>query len=205
MDQQPFTRRYRGDATLDRNPDRGYDPPELRTEAALPRHEREAWSRERRTIVIRAKNGYNDTVSHLLLVDSLLVLRPGQMIRANGLRDILNVDCPQLIWDATTVGRILGEIADLAKEANPKHPPVTRDRDRFGHYFRIETTRQAYDWLHELRRHLRERAAEEIKFQDRGLPLPARNVSVYADMASPSTPAPAAIRPAEPVSLSAAA
>lgn len=153
--------------------DSGYIPRALRADVDIPRNTRTKWHNEARSLTRPTKNGYNDPLTHLLLVDALLRLTPHQLVRAGNLRDLLRVRSPQIMWDSVTIGRILSELTAIG----PKH--IETGRDRFGTYFTINHESATYKWLASLRANLSARMAEEIDIISKGNEPPARTFSVW--------------------------
>lgn len=159
--------------------DQGYIPRLLRESVDVPRSKRERWHKEARELMHPAKNGYNDPLSHLLLIDTLLRLRHGQQIRAAALKDLLNKDRPQLLWDSVTVGRILTELTDMAAHRGATDQHLTSARDRFGTFFIISDTPAAYVWLVAKRDYLSDKVREIKTMEKRGLDMDDRSLSVW--------------------------
>ena len=169
---------------LETEADNGYLPRAIRTSVDIPRHRREKWQKEAKELQRATKNGYNDPLSHLLLIDTLMRLKPYQLIRASNLRDLLSELRPQVIWDSVTVGRILNKLTDLAFENRTAGRPVaiTRNRDREGTYFRLDPDRSTYAWLGSLREEASTIMTEEKRFESRGVQPPTRKFSVWEAM-----------------------
>lgn len=68
-------------------------------------------------LVHRTKNGVYDPVTYYHLLDLLLQIDPGQDFRTSDLMPILQSMKPQLIWDATTVGRVMTDLAEGLHES----------------------------------------------------------------------------------------
>ncbi len=153
--------------------DLGYLPRAIRGRLDIPRHRREKWNKEAQHLLHATPNGYNDPLSHLLLLDTLMRLKPDQTIRANTMRDLLNRMRPQLSWDSVTVGRILNELADMSEGR------IKRRRDRFGTFFLLDPTIETYQWLTTLRDAASTLVAEQQRWHDRGLDGTTRGLSVW--------------------------
>jgi hypothetical protein len=164
-----------------RESDGGYVPLALRDGAAIPPKRCDRWQNEAQTAYRPAVNGYNDPLSHLLLIDELLRLSPHQTLRARALREHLTHQCPQVIWDTITVGRIMSELADLADEAKPDDatPPIVTGRDRFGRFFELAPVAATYKWLADLRERASTIFHEELKFIADGLEPPSRSFPIW--------------------------
>jgi hypothetical protein len=171
----------RGLDDLELEPDAGYIPRSLRSTIAIPETTREKWHREVKALFRPSRNGYNDTLSHLFLIDTLMRLKPDQIIRAAKLRDLLTETRPQMLWDSVTVGRILTELADLAAERTKKGsvPVLSQGKDRNGTYFTLTHGTDTYQWLASLRDIAQSGFTEEMEYLGRGLQPPTRQFSVF--------------------------
>lgn len=67
--------------------------------------------------VHRAKNGVYDPLTYYHIVDTLLRLDAGQEFRTSELLQHLKATKPQLVWDATVVGRVMTDIAESLHES----------------------------------------------------------------------------------------
>lgn len=166
---------------LELESDSGYIPRSLRDQVAIPKSLREKWHDEVRNLFRPSRNGYNDSLSHLFLIDTLMRLKPDQIIRAGKLRDLLAKERPQVVWDAVTVGRMLNELVDLAEEHAGKRakPPLTSGRDRYGNYFLLTPGPATYEWLMGLRQVAATSFEEELLYLQKGLEPPTRSFSVF--------------------------
>lgn len=64
----------------------------------------------------RAKNGVYDPLSYYHVVDALLKLAPDEEFRTSNVVAFLADKKPQMIWDRTTVGRILADICETLND-----------------------------------------------------------------------------------------
>lgn len=163
-------------------PDAGYVPHRLRAGVDIASPLKKKWLKEAGSLVRPTKNGYNDAMSHLFILDTLLRLQANQMIRASGLRQVLRREFPQIIWDNVTIGRILGELTDLAAETSTGKGMLTSARDRLGTYFTLSDDHATYKWLAELREIASGKVAEEMAWINQGLEPPARTFSVWDEL-----------------------
>lgn len=79
-------------------------------------------TRDRKTFIHRAKNGVYDPITFYHVLDALLDLKPDAMFRAVDFVRYLRESRQQLVWDSTTVGRVLTDIAESLSEANGRAP-----------------------------------------------------------------------------------
>lgn len=70
----------------------------------------------------RTKNGVYDPLTHYHLLDTLMQITPGIEFRTSDLLAILKTEKPQLVWDSTTVGRVLTDLAENLFEAYGTKP-----------------------------------------------------------------------------------
>lgn len=79
--------------------------------------------RQRRAIhgdaafVHRSKNGVYDPITHYHVLDAMMRLNPGEEFRTQDFVAYLNETKRQLVWDVTTVGRVLADIAESLYES----------------------------------------------------------------------------------------
>lgn len=66
----------------------------------------------------RTKNGVYDPLTYFHILDALLELVPGRLFRTAEFVDYLDDTRPQLVWDTTTVGRVINDLAETFEEAN---------------------------------------------------------------------------------------
>ena len=66
----------------------------------------------------RTKNGVYDPITYFHLIDALLEVTPGLIFRTADLTQHLNETHPQLVWDTTSVGRVISDIAETLEEVN---------------------------------------------------------------------------------------
>jgi hypothetical protein len=71
-------------------------------------------------LVHRTKNGVYDPITYYHLLDFLMQVDPGQDFRTSDIMLLLPAAKPQLIWDGTTVGRVLTDLAETLYEANER-------------------------------------------------------------------------------------
>jgi hypothetical protein len=75
----------------------------------LPKAEQAA-RRKAPRLVYRVKNGYQDPITVLLVLDVLLDMRTDIEIRSQRLAGFLNERFPSHVWDAVTVGKVLADL-----------------------------------------------------------------------------------------------
>lgn len=90
--------------------------------------------RERRRYVHRTKNGVYDPMTFYHIIDALLEQAPDEMFRTLELIEYLNESRQQLSWDATTVGRVINDMAESLNEKNATHPIAAIRRWNGTHY-----------------------------------------------------------------------
>jgi hypothetical protein len=66
----------------------------------------------------RTKNGVYDPLTYFHVLDALLELVPGKMFRTADFVAFLEATRDQMVWDTTTVGRVVNDIAETLQEAN---------------------------------------------------------------------------------------
>ena len=72
----------------------------------------------RKELYHRTKNGIFDPVTYFHILDALLELVPGETFQTRDFVAYLSSTRDQLVWDTTTVGRVVNDIADNLEEAN---------------------------------------------------------------------------------------
>lgn len=65
----------------------------------------------------RTKNGVYDPLTYWHVLDTLLELHPDEFFRTVEFVAVLEDTRPQLVWDPTTVGRVLNDLAESLQEA----------------------------------------------------------------------------------------
>lgn len=76
----------------------------------------------RKTFIHRTKNGVYDPLTFYHVLDALLDLRPGEMFRAADFVNFLKNTRPQMVWDTTTIGRVITDMAESLNAANARAP-----------------------------------------------------------------------------------
>lgn len=156
--------------------DAAYVPRQFRSHINLNKQTRDRWTKETQ-LSYPAPNGYNDPLSNLLIIDTLLHLVPGQIVRAKSMKELLQRTRKQITWDAVTIGRALSALADESREEGHRH--FRQGKDRHGNFFVLDTMPEAYQWLHEQRDYLSVVVKNEFEIRARGLQPPARCFSVW--------------------------
>lgn len=133
----------------------------------------------------RTRSGFNDPMSVFLVIDAMLSAFPGSYLRSMYLSLWLNRNRPDFIWEPITVGRIMGEIVDVAAETfeGMERFPVDRGTDWRGHYIVIDPD-GGYTgrlWLYKLRQRLIEKCQALLDAEFDG-EVPARSDSVWFDV-----------------------
>ena len=154
---------------------------ELAPHVTVPPKTRTKWAKQVDNLFHPVPNGFNDPISTLNVLDAVMRLRPTDKIRAKFLVTLLQQTRGHIIWDAVTVGRILGEITMLAYDAFPeKERPISSKRDYIGTFWQIRHTATAHAWLSSLRNHIGAVADETFKREMAGEAV-KRGDSVWAD------------------------
>lgn len=76
----------------------------------------------RRSLVPRPANGIHDPITFYHVLDALLGLIPGETFRAVDFVEYLRTSRTSMIWDPTTVGRVINDIAESLELANASRP-----------------------------------------------------------------------------------
>lgn len=79
-------------------------------------------SADETALVHRPKNGIYDAITFYHMADLITQLTPEVEFRSAELLPLLAADKPQLVWDATTVGRIIADMAESLGEAYEVRP-----------------------------------------------------------------------------------
>ena len=161
--------------------DHRYVPPAIRPQTPITPKIGNRWRTEAHSLFRPSRNGYNDTLSHLFVIDTLMRIVPGQVIRACTLCETLTTEAPQVAWDTQTVGRIMAGLTVLAWEIAPKgtEPAIDSNRDHWSTYFTIAAGSAAYTWLIELRQKVSDKFQSELDFIKQGLEPPNRALPVW--------------------------
>jgi hypothetical protein len=90
-------------------------------------------------------------------------------LRANKMVKWLDLQCPQLVWDSITVGRVLADLADtLAALPNEDQPFLVGGRDYLGRFYRLFPTPNNQERIWNLRDDLQRLVETEIILRGRG-------------------------------------
>lgn len=161
-----------------------YVPKALRGVLRFDRKRRESWAAQRETSCYPSKNGYGDPLSVMLVLDTLMRMSPKQVIRSGALTKHLNETCRQVFWDSVTVGRILGDLAEAAREYQRQTASplcfVEARRDWLGNLCVIWDSPEAYTWLGTVRDHIAGKAHEAVNNARAGIEPHPRSYSVWA-------------------------
>lgn len=90
--------------------------------AMVPTRRHREITHARKTFLHRAKNGVYDPITFYHVLDALLDLKPDQMFRAIEFVRFLRETRFQLVWDTTTIGRVLTDMAESLNEVNASSP-----------------------------------------------------------------------------------
>lgn len=134
------------------------------------------WNSDRRNLFYPSPNGYNDPVSIAFVLDALIRIPHEAPIRATWLASFLNAEYTSVVWDATCVGRILGELAEEADEdarGRVERAPIRRAQDYKGNYFWTQRSNPELGlwtgkWLSDRREWMGAKAREAAKTVRRG-------------------------------------
>ena len=133
----------------------------------------------------RARSGFNDPMSVALVLDAMINSFPSAYLRATYLTLWLNRNRPDFIWESITIGRIMGEIVDVAAEtfAGQEPLPVDRGTDWRGHYVVVDPEGGAVGrlWLMKLMLGLAQKCRRAMEDEADGVIKP-RSESVWSDV-----------------------
>lgn len=114
-------------------------------------------------------NGVHDPLTHMLIVEALLNAMPDVRFSSAELTRRLQSDFPWIIWEAITVGRVLGDIHE-SLSGLMSGPMLPFDRTRLADGNRWNTRPTSYGWqaLVRLRVDLQKLATEDIELTAAG-------------------------------------
>lgn len=93
--------------------------------------------RQQKRFVHRTPNGFNDPITNYHLVEALLDADPEESFTAGQLASWLNLNTPEILWDAVTIGRMLNTMIEYFIEANGEDLcPIERHRYYDGVFYR---------------------------------------------------------------------
>lgn len=107
---------------------------------------------QRKSLLHRVKNGVYDPLTYYHVLDALLDLQPGTLFRTTEFVPFLSETRQQLVWDTTTVGRVINDIAESLADANARRP--------------IENTRRWNGMCYILSSEIEDRVAMENLLED---------------------------------------
>ena len=97
-------------------------------------------------------NGVNDPLSILAVLDFLQNRQAPAAFHTPDVVFHLEAFYRHILWEGVTVGRILGEIAELARDADPELPALAHTHTRNGSRWTLHTDgRRQWKWLHDAR------------------------------------------------------
>lgn len=126
-------------------------------------------SADETTLIHRPKNGVYDPITFYHMADLLAQLAPEQEFRSAELLPLLAAEKPQLVWDATTVGRIVADMAESLADAYEVRPIRAR-RQWDGMHYVISGHPIARVGLVRLVKDLRRLAAQVVEEELAGMP-----------------------------------
>lgn len=100
------------------------------------------WAAGGKDFIHRTKNGFNDPYTHYHLLREVMHQQEGHRFTAAQLADHMNYVKPEFLWDAVTIGRILGDWVDSWNDANNRSP-VLKHRFYDGVYYETVGTGEA--------------------------------------------------------------
>jgi hypothetical protein len=106
------------------------------------------------------------------VLDAVQRHSPAFYIRAKYMSIFLNSSQDALFWSPVTVGRIIGELAELAEDAFGKDNPlipITQEKDYKGQYWLINSSVDAYKWFWQLRQELNKLVETMMANEKQGL------------------------------------
>jgi hypothetical protein len=122
-------------------------------EKAINRHNRMV-----NNVFHRARNGINDPLSQMLVIDALIRHRPGVRLRARYMTRHLRATKPYFIWDTQIIGRILGSLHDKSIVAYTPYRwlPIKASNDQTGTIYFLTRHPETYRWLWKVMMQLRQ-------------------------------------------------
>jgi hypothetical protein len=159
-------------------------PPRLRQIVFLPESQRKGSIKTIDDLFHRVPNGRNDPMSVLCVLNILQRWSPEYWIRSKYATIALNERHRTILFDAMTVGHIIGELAEIGKEAYTDRPdlePIMGSRNYKGNYWFINNAPTTYAWFWKLRGQLVEVVRELMRAEANG-GLQARPDSVWSSL-----------------------
>lgn len=125
-----------------------YAPTELRGYFRVDaRHRRRLFRMADRAAYVH-QNGHNDPLSVALVIDTIMRMKPSEEMRARFFTALLTQVHPRVRWDAITVGKILGEISEMASQRFGRNEAIVKQRrDRYGFWWTLKPTHDTWAWL----------------------------------------------------------
>ncbi len=128
-------------------------------------------------------NGIHDPLSVLAVLDVLQNLKAPVYFTTARLVQELEAFYPHILWDPVTVGRILGEIADEAGQADPKLPALKRTRTSKSAYWNLFTEcRAQWRWLYDARVWMQAEAERIVAKETKLRAVRARTLSPWTNL-----------------------
>ena len=131
-------------------------------------------------------NGHRDPLSILCVLDWLQNLQAPAVFTTPEAVDLLEVHYKHILWESVTVGRILGEIAELAHEADPELPALTHGRSTRGARWALHTDgRRQWKWLYDARVWIQNFAETVVENETKLRATRGRMVSPWINLPAP--------------------
>lgn len=121
----------------------------------------------RKNFYHRSRNGVYDPLTYYRVLHTLMSIEPGQLFRTQELIAVLKIEHPQMVWDPTTVGRVVTDIADSLKEANGI-TPISFARRWNGMSYQMEADAEGRVALMNLLEDLHGLCEEELERESNG-------------------------------------
>lgn len=119
-------------------------------------------ARDEETLVHRPKNGVYDPVTYYHLVDFVTQMAPDTAVRSAELKTALQSEKPQFVWDSTTVGRIMSDVAEELAGSFAPNRPIRAIKQWNGMTYQISSAPEDRAMLINLVKDLRILAADAI-------------------------------------------
>jgi len=123
----------------------------------------------RKEFIHRTKNGVYDPITYFHVLDGLMDIVPGHTFQTREFVEYLTHSRPQLVWDPTTVGRVINDIGETLAETNASRA-ISMKRSWDGMRYSIDDSPETRAALVHLRKDLYDLSAELIEAEKAGTP-----------------------------------
>lgn len=133
-----------------------------------------------------SRNGWNDPLTIMVIVDCLLRLNPRRYVSAAQLTAILQDHYKMISWDQHTVGKVLSDLhswAQMAERPKGRMAPIERVTWNGSRQYVLDHSLAGWDWLGQAREYLGQAATKLIAIEHHNQIILPRSDEVWDGLA----------------------